>query len=848
MRMPLFQDKAGSLRVRPVTQLYKKMNYISSTNIKYYILLNNLKNSFLPILILLFIQTAAFSQISISGRIIGHNGTGIEGVHIRIEESKKGTVTNNEGFFTLEKLSSKDETLHISSIGYYSQQIKIKAFADQKNYLTITLSEDVRSLDEVVIEEKKNSIQVERLPDVHDMYMPAGKKNEVIQLGGVNANISEKTGRQIFAKIPGVFVYDMDGSGNQINISTRGLDPHRSWEYNIRQNGIITNSDMYGYPASHYSPAMESIERIELVRGSASLQYGAQFGGMINYVTKQPDTTKAFSFETINTGGSFGLFSSYNAISGKIGKLTYSAYYQKRHSDGYRKNSKSDAQSQFASLTYEFSKSFKIKAELGRSSYVYQIPGPLTDAMFEQDSRQATRTRNYFNPDIYIPSIIIDWKISPSTKLRLTNSGVYGNRNSMMFDAFANVPDTIDPVTNEYKPRQVDIDNFKSFTSELRLVHQYRVGGMNSFVSGGVQLMKNNLRRRQLGKGTTGSDFDLTLTNPVWGRDLHMKTTNVAVFVENLLYITPKLTISPGFRVEGGTTDMTGTITYYQPEALPNSIKHKFPLFGISSQYKLDADSKIYAGFSQAYRPVVFKDIIPGSVLEQVDKSLKDAKGYNLEAGINGNIRQVFSYDISVFQMLYKNRMGTLALSDDQGKAYILRTNTGNTMTKGMEVYAEYKPFIINGQQGVKTEFSIFTSTSYFDAHYLKGHSVVNNENTYVKGNKLEGVPTWISRNGLQFTHNKLFATIQYSYVSTLFSDALNTVEPSVNGARGKVPSYGIWDFNGTMRIAKSYTLKFGINNFLDKKYYTKRPTMYPGAGIWTSDGRSFIVSFGIKI
>ena len=801
----------------------------------------------ISILLILLNNVNSFAQTSLTGRVVGINGIGIGGASVRIEETKKGTVTNQDGFFSIETLS-REPTLQIASIGYYSQKVKIEMLVNGRNDITITLREDVKNLDEVVIEEKKNSIQVERLPDIHDFYLPAGKKNEVIQLGGVNANISEKTGRQIFAKIPGVFVYDMDGSGNQINISTRGLDPHRSWEYNIRQNGLITNSDMYGYPASHYSPAMESIERIELVRGSASLQYGAQFGGMINYVTKQPDTTKSFTFETINTAGSFGLFSSYTAVSGKVGKLTYSAYYQKRHSDGYRKNSKSDAQSQFASLAYEFSKSFKVKAELGRSSYVYQIPGPLTDALFEQDSRQSTRSRNYFNPDIYIPSIVLDWKISSSTKLRMINSGVFGSRNSVMLDAFANVPDVIDPSTNQYKLRQVDIDNFKSLTSELRLVHQYRVGGLNSFLSGGVQLMKNNLQRRQLGKGTAGSDFDLSLTNPVWGRDLHMKTRNVAVFLENLLYITPKLTVSPGFRVETGTTEMTGTITYYQPEALPNSINHKFPLFGISSQYKLDADSRIYAGFSQAYRPVVFKDIIPGSVLEQVDKSLKDAKGYNIEAGINGKIGDALSYDVSVFQMLYNNRMGTLALNDDQGKAYILRTNTGNTMTKGVEVYSEYKPFGTKGRNGSKTEFSVFTSTSYFDAHYLKGRSIVNNENTDVKGNKLEGVPTWISRNGVQFAHNKLFATLQYSYVSELFSDALNTVEPSVNGARGKVPSYGIWDFNGTLRMAKNYTLRFGINNFLDKKYYTKRPTMYPGAGIWTSDGRSFVVSFGIKI
>ena len=60
----------------------------------------------------------------------------------------------------------------------------------------------------------------------------------------------------------------MDGAGNQVNISTRGLDPHRGWEFNNRKDGIIINSDMYGYPASHYSMPLESIERIELVEKS----------------------------------------------------------------------------------------------------------------------------------------------------------------------------------------------------------------------------------------------------------------------------------------------------------------------------------------------------------------------------------------------------------------------------------------------------------------------------------------------------------------------------------------------------------------------------------------------------
>ncbi|PSR53098.1 hypothetical protein AHMF7605_05935 [Adhaeribacter arboris] len=53
-----------------------------------------------------------------------------------------------------------------------------------------------------------------------------GKKTEVITLNGLHATISEKTLHQLLAKVPSVFVNVVDGSGNEVNISTRDLDPH----------------------------------------------------------------------------------------------------------------------------------------------------------------------------------------------------------------------------------------------------------------------------------------------------------------------------------------------------------------------------------------------------------------------------------------------------------------------------------------------------------------------------------------------------------------------------------------------------------------------------------------------
>jgi outer membrane receptor protein involved in Fe transport len=121
----------------------------------------------------------------------------------------------------------------------------------------------------------------------------------------------------------------MDGTGNQMNISTRGLDPHRGWEFNIRADGVMTNSDIYGYPASHFSLPMEAIGRIELVRGTGALQYGAQFGGMLNYSLKQADTTVLLASKPSIPAGLSGFSAVTTAVGGKVGKLEYYAFYSK---------------------------------------------------------------------------------------------------------------------------------------------------------------------------------------------------------------------------------------------------------------------------------------------------------------------------------------------------------------------------------------------------------------------------------------------------------------------------------------------------------------------------------------
>lgn len=801
-----------------------------------------MKNGLLVGLVSLFVTMLTAQTVTLKGIVLDKNALPLVGAHVTLMESNQMSVVEADGLFLIEQIKPGNYTMSISHIGYQTMEKKIKLEGQSTFIENITLKVLESNLDEVIVSADRKMEEMHTLPDVRGTYIFAGKKSEVIDLTQQNVALTEKHGRQIFAKIPGVFVYDMDGTGNQVNISTRGLDPHRGWEFNIRKDGVITNSDMYGYPASHYNLPMEAVERIELVRGTGSLQYGAQFGGMLNYITKQPDTTKQVSFESINTVGSYGLVSTYNGFSGKVGKFRYSTWLNKKWITGYRDNGDSQYNAEAATLFYDVNDNLHFKFEYTHSNYVIHLAGPLTDVMFQANPQMATRSRNYYNPNIHVPSFTVDWKISAYTKLQLISSAVIGERNSVIYDRAATIPDTIVTSTLQYNNRQVDIDNFNSFTNELRVIHSYSLLGQYSTLSGGVQYMNNDLHRRQVGKGTTGSDFDLSLVTPGWGRDMHYKTNNIALFAENNWKLTDKLSVNTGVRMEIGETDLIGFTTYYPSDDFPNTIEHQFPLFGVNAQYNIIKNINIYAGWSQAYRPVIFKDIVPQSIYEVSDKNLKDADGYNAELGFRGRWK-FLNWDVTGFYLQYNNRLGTLAQTDAANHLIIFRTNIGDSRTTGVEFFLQ-GDFPFNR----KFELSLFTSTSYMDAQYKNATVRSGDKNVDIDGNKVESVPTWISRNGLTLHYSNLSFSALYSYTSESFADAFNTVTPNTTGSVGLVPDYQLLDLNISIRLTEHIKLQINANNILDEQYFTKRPQFYPGPGIWPSDGRTFSGTVFIKL
>jgi len=260
------------------------------------------------ILYILFV--AAFSaraqSILLSGIVQGERP--VAHAIVVLDEGTQ-TKTDSLGNFSIEIEKGKTYLVQIKHLGYKAWSQKINAGQDTS--LLITLLTDEVNLRVVVVQaEKDNSFGISRMHNIEGTAIYAGKKSEAVYLGDLNANLAANNSRQIFSKVAGINIFENDGSGSTIGIGGRGLNPNRVSNFNTRQNGYDISADALGYPESYYTPPTEAIERIEILRGAASLQYGTQFGGMINYKFTDAPLNKKIAGNFRQTGGSFGFLNS----------------------------------------------------------------------------------------------------------------------------------------------------------------------------------------------------------------------------------------------------------------------------------------------------------------------------------------------------------------------------------------------------------------------------------------------------------------------------------------------------------------------------------------------------------
>lgn len=700
-----------------------------------------------------------------------------------------------------------------------------------------------KKLPDITVVGRNSKSDYQQLPEIVGTTIYAGKKNALIVLENVQGNIANNTMRQVLAKVPGIHVWESDPSGIQIGIAARGLSPNRSWEFNVRQNGYDIAADPFGYPEAYYNPQLQAVQRIEIVRGQGALQYGPQFGGMVNYILKDGnEINKPIEFETQQTIGSNGLLNSYNALGGKRGKLHYYSFFDQRNGEGWRNNSQFYTKSSFGSITYNFTNKLSLRFELMYSHIRSQQAGGLTDVQIKQDARQSFRNRNWFDITWMTPAIILEYDINENSRWNTKIYSTIGDRNSVGFLQSINVKDSINIATNQFNNRIVNIDKYRNYGIESRIISDYAIGKFKNTIAGGVRLYRGNTDRLADGIGSTGTNYDITIKG-TYPKDVSFTSSNAAGFIENIFKFSDKLYLIPGIRyewLEGSAAGRNGLTTNGIAINLQNITRSRnFILAGVGSEFHITKNTEFYANFSQAYRPIQFANLQAPPTTDVVDPDLKDARGYNFDIGYRGKVKNYIQFDISGFYLKYNNRVGTITTSNTN---YRLITNVGASISQGIESYIEFNP-VRAFSNSTTTDVILFSSYAYTNATYSGDH-----KDASTKGKKVENAPTDIFRGGISYGYKNFLLTAQLSFVGASFSDANNTVAASANGNTGRIPSYSITDLTGSYKFSKMLQLKAGINNIMDERYFTRRAGGYPGPGALPADGRSLFISIGAKL
>ena len=790
-----------------------------------------------------------FSQENLSRVTISEStNLTLDNVTIFNSETNEISYSDSEGKFII-PINNIDSEINFFLEGY---NLLSKIFGPQvseSNNVTIRLAPRIEELNEVVVRANlKKIFQIKRFQDVEGTRIYAGKKNEVILIDVSMANLASNNARQIYNQIPGLNIYQNDDAGLQLNIGGRGLNPNRTANFNTRQNNYDISADALGYPESYYTPPPEGLEEIQILRGAASLQYGTQFGGLINFKIKKPKPEERFELITRNTAGSNNLFTNFTSVSSSNEKSSYYGYVNYKNGDGFRPNSEFESINTFQNFNYNLNEKSKITGEITYMEYLANQAGGLSDFMFSNDPFQSNRERNWFEIKWFLYNLKYLLQISEDSSFSFNFFGLDAQRNSLGFRT--NRVDQID----YGEERDLIKGDFKNFGFESRYLTSFNFLNKKSYLLLGAKYY-NSFSQSVQGPGSSSKDADfnfdyINFPNYVNQSEYSYPNNNLAIFGENIFYINESLSITPGFRFENINTSLDGYYRKINLDAAGNTIynerfdesdtkKRKFLLLGLGLSYK-KRGLELYTNISQNFRSVTFADISIINPAYAINPNIDDEKGFTFDIGFRGNYKKMISFDSSIFALIYRDRIGFIQKVFRDGNVKSERGNVGNAQITGIESLFDFdiNEILFKNED---VDFNVFLNYSYIESKYLKSNEVG------ITGREVEFVPKNNFKTGLKFGYKDFAINFQYSYLSSQFTDSSNALSGNLSGVIGQIPSYEIADLSMSYKL-RNIKFEAGVNNLFDEIYFTRRATGYPGPGIIPSPPRNSYITLEIKL
>ncbi|MFW1582079.1 hypothetical protein ACEV7R_23920, partial [Vibrio parahaemolyticus] len=90
---------------------------------------------------------------------------------------------------------------------------------------------------------------------------------------------------------------------------------------------------------------------------------------------------------------------------------------------------------------------------------------------------------NWFDITWTTPALIANYQINENTRINTKLFGTIGDRNSVGFLQSITTKDSINPATLTYNNRVVNLDQYRNYGFESRIITNYRLGKMNNNLS-----------------------------------------------------------------------------------------------------------------------------------------------------------------------------------------------------------------------------------------------------------------------------------------------------------------------------------------------------------------------------
>ncbi|MEZ4771646.1 MAG: TonB-dependent receptor [Bacteroidia bacterium] len=675
-----------------------------------------------------------------------------------------------------------------------------------------------------------DSVKTYEMPQVSIFQKSYGLFNHIPGSVGyldkkIITRIQPLSGNEVFRKVPGIHVVDEEGLGLRANIGIRGLDPDRSRSVLILEDGVPVALSPYGEPEMYYTPAIDRMQGIEVLKGSGQILFGPQtIGGVINYITADPPESHAGSASV--TGGEGGLFRglfSYGNTSGNAGfKVNY-----------LRKQAENVGPTAFR--INDLSTKIKLKSgkstlglklgyydETSNSTYI-----GLTQTMYDRGGEDFVQMApdDKLNIRRYSASLAHDYRINTRLSLKTIAFGYTTTRDWRRQD-FSSNPlasnqtgvvwgDTSVAGGAIYMRDQNGHRNraFEVAGTESQLTATFSTGSIQHKLQTGARYMfekafeqRVNGQKKDAASGKLVSD-EIRTGNAISG------------YAQDKVYLTDNLSATGGVRFEyyDYTRNIIRSAEIDTSIIAENTISQLIP--GIGLNYQAGNFITIFTGIHRGFAPPRVKDAISDN---GVVYNLDPEQSWNSEAGLRLKIDNSFFAEVTGFYMQFSNQI--IPVSESSGGTGAGLVNGGETRHMGVEMAfsVDIAPLLHLKDYyfGLNANITLMNATFRQDRFIQAGADRIN-----INGNRTPYSPNIFITTALSFESPHGWGmSLNGNYTGEQFSDELNTIMASPDGRTGVISDF--YTIDGTIYYSlPRIPLVFRISgkNLTNERYIASR-------------------------